>query len=54
MSLTRRELAEFACCSPENVIMTLSKWQTDKIIDLSKKQINITDIEKLKLISKIG
>ncbi|MBI4647160.1 MAG: Crp/Fnr family transcriptional regulator [Bacteroidia bacterium] len=54
LSLTRKELAEFACCSPENVIMTLSKWQTEKIIDMSKKHFEIINIEKLKHISKIG
>jgi CRP-like cAMP-binding protein len=54
LSLTRKELAEFACCSPENVIMTLSKWHTEKIIDMSKKNFEIKDIEKLKHISKIG
>ena len=54
LSLTRKELSEFACCSPENVIMTLSKWQTEKIIDMSKKHFKIINIEKLKHISKIG
>jgi CRP-like cAMP-binding protein len=54
LSLTRKELAEFAGCSTENVIMTLSKWQTEKLIIMDGKQIEITDIEKLKHISKIG
>ncbi len=54
LTLTRKELAEFACCSPENVIMTLSKWQSEKIIDMSKKNFEIKDVEKLKHISKIG
>jgi CRP/FNR family transcriptional regulator len=54
LSLTRKELAEFAGCSTENVIMTLSKWQTEKLIKLEGKQIEITDLEKLKHISKIG
>ena len=54
LSLTRKELAEFACCSPENVIMTLSKWQTEKIIEMNGKRLEIKNIEKLKLISKIG
>jgi CRP/FNR family transcriptional regulator, polysaccharide utilization system transcription regulator len=54
LSLTRKELAEFAGCSTENVIMTLSKWQNEKIIKIEGKQIEITDIEKLKHISKIG
>jgi len=54
LSLTRKELSEFACCSTEKVIMTLSKWQTEKIIDMSKKHFEIINIEKLKHISKIG
>lgn len=53
-SLTRKEIAEFACCSPENVIMTLSKWQTEKIIAITKKHIDIKNIEKLKHISRVG
>ncbi len=54
LSVTRKEIAEFACCSHENVIMTLSKWQTENIISISKKQFEIIDMERLKYISKIG
>lgn len=54
LSLTRKEIAEFAGCSTENVIMTLSKWQNEKIVSLEGKAIAINDIDKLKLISKIG
>ena len=54
LHLTRKELAEFAGCSTENVIMTLSKWQTEGIIATDGKQIEITNLEKLKYISKIG
>lgn len=54
LSLTRKELAEFASCSTENVIMTLSKWHEEKIIILDGKTIEIKDFAKLKLISKIG
>ncbi|MDR1877947.1 MAG: Crp/Fnr family transcriptional regulator [Bacteroidales bacterium] len=54
LSLTRKELAEFACCSVENVIMTLSRWQHEKIIVITGKQIEITDMKKLQQISKIG
>ncbi len=54
LSLTRKELAEFACCSQENVIMTLSRWQNEKIIKVSGKHFEIKKIEKLKQISKIG
>ena len=54
LSLTRKEIAEYAGCSTENVIMTLSKWQNEKIVTLEGKTIGINDIERLKHISKIG
>ncbi|MDR1666805.1 MAG: Crp/Fnr family transcriptional regulator [Bacteroidales bacterium] len=54
LSLTRKELAEFACCSVENIIMTLSKWQQEGIISISGKKMEIIDMNKLKQISKIG
>jgi CRP-like cAMP-binding protein len=54
LSLTRKEIAEFAGCSTENVIMTLSKWQTEKIVLIDGKKIEIKDLDKLKYISKIG
>jgi CRP-like cAMP-binding protein len=54
LSLTRKEIAEFAGCSTENVIMTLSRWQTEKIISLEGKEVEIIDIDKLSYISKIG
>lgn len=54
LSLTRKELAEFACCASENLITTLTKWQNEKIIESDKKQFSILDMDKLKLISRIG
>jgi CRP-like cAMP-binding protein len=54
LSLTRKEMAEFAGCSTENVIMTLSKWQNEGIVSIEGKKIEIIDMEKLKYISKIG
>ncbi len=54
LNLTRKEIAEFAGCAPENVIMTLSKWQNEKIVEIEGKRINIIDIDKLRYISKIG
>ncbi len=54
LSLTRKEIAEFAGCSTENVIMTLSRWQNEKIIAMKGKKMEIIDIEKLHYISKIG
>jgi len=41
LSLTRKELAEFAGCSTENIISSEAKY------------FEISDIEKLKYISKI-
>ena len=54
LSLTRKEISEYACCSVENVIMTLSKWQHEGIVSASGKNFDILDIDKLKIISKIG
>jgi len=54
LTLTRRELAEFAGCSTENVIMTLSKWQNENVIAAEGKQLQIIDMERLKHISKIA
>jgi len=54
LSLTRKELAEFAGCSTENVIMTLSRWQTDQIIAMEGKKFEILDLAKLQYISRIG
>ena len=54
LPVTRKEMSEFACCSPENVIMTLSRWHTEKIINICNKQIEITNVEKLRQISKMG
>jgi CRP/FNR family transcriptional regulator, polysaccharide utilization system transcription regulator len=54
LTLTRKELAEFSSCSPENVIMTLSRWQKEQIIRCTGKEVEIIDMKKLKLISKNG
>ena len=54
LSLTRKELSEYACCSVENVIMTLSKWQQEGIVSTSGKNFDIINMDKLKIISKIG
>ena len=54
LSLTRKELAEFACCSVENIIMTLSKWQQEGVVSQNGKNLEIIDINKLRYISKLG
>jgi CRP-like cAMP-binding protein len=52
--LTRKEIAEFAGCSTENVIHTLSKFHREGIIEISGKSVHILDAERLKRISKVG
>jgi CRP/FNR family transcriptional regulator, polysaccharide utilization system transcription regulator len=54
MSLTRKEIAEFAGCSTENVINTLSKFHREAIIAVTGKRIEILDAERLERISKTG
>lgn len=54
LSLTRKEIAEFVGCSTENVIMTLSRWQTEKIISIEGEKFEILNPEKLQYIRKIG
>ena len=53
-TIMRREIAEFAACSPENVITTLSKLRKEGIINLTRKAIIIKDFDKLRAISKNG
>ncbi len=52
--LSRKEIADFAACSHENAITTLSKFNKEGLITLRSKKIIINDIEKLYAISKIG
>jgi CRP/FNR family transcriptional regulator, polysaccharide utilization system transcription regulator len=52
--LSRKEIAEFAACSYENVIITLSRFNKEGIITLDGRKIIINDIEKLNIISKRG
>jgi CRP-like cAMP-binding protein len=52
--ITRKELAEFAACSHENVITTLSRFNKEGILTLEGKRIIINDLNKLKEISKRG
>ncbi|MFT3737445.1 MAG: Crp/Fnr family transcriptional regulator [Breznakibacter sp.] len=53
-TLSRKEIAEFAACSHENVISTLSKLNKEGIITLEGKKIIINDLQKLYEISKRG
>jgi CRP-like cAMP-binding protein len=53
-TISRKEIAEFAACSHENVITTLSRFKKDGIIDLEGKKIIIKNFEGLTEISKKG
>ncbi|MEI7664229.1 MAG: Crp/Fnr family transcriptional regulator [Bacteroidota bacterium] len=54
LSLSRKEIAEFAGCSTENVIHTLSKFHREGIIQVIGKKIVILDTGRLERISKLG
>jgi CRP/FNR family transcriptional regulator, polysaccharide utilization system transcription regulator len=54
LTLTRKEVSEFAGCSQENVIHTFSKFHKEGLIRINGKDIEILDFEKLAKISKTG
>jgi CRP-like cAMP-binding protein len=54
LSLTRKEISEYAGCSTENVIHTLSKFHREGIIGLQGKNVQILDLARLETISKVG
>lgn len=54
LTITRKELSEFASCSQENVIHTLSRFNREGLIRLNSKQIEILDMAKLENISRFG
>ena len=53
-TISRKEIAEFAACSHENVITTLSRFKKDGIVELEGKKIIIKDFIGLTEISKRG
>lgn len=53
-TLTRKEIAEFAACSHENVISVLSTYNKEGLIAFEGRKIIIKDLNKLKEISKNG
>ena len=53
-TLTRKEIAEFAACSHENVISVLSTYNREGLISFVGRKIIINDLNKLKEISKNG
>ena len=54
LSLTRKELSEFAGISEINFISTLKKFEKDGIVVADCKEIEIVKKEQLELISKLG
>jgi CRP/FNR family transcriptional regulator len=54
ISFTKKEISEFAACSHENVITTLSKMSKEGIISFEGKVLEIKDLKKLIEISKHG
>jgi len=54
LTITRKEIAEFAGCSQENVIHTLTKFHKEGIIRSEGKSIEIIEMEKLIQISQVG
>ena len=54
LTLTRKELSEFAGCSQENIINTLSRFHKDGIICTNVKIIEILDKSRLAEISRFG
>lgn len=54
LSLTRKELSEFAGISEINFITTLKKFEKDGIVNTNCKIIEIINKQQLELISKLG
>lgn len=54
LPLTRKEIAQFAGCSTENVINTLRKFGEEGIIRINGKEIGILDEEALLWICRMG
>ncbi len=52
LTLTRKEISEFASCSHENVITTLSRLNKEGVIAVTGKKIKIKNVKKLYEISK--
>jgi len=54
LDITRKELAELAGMSTENVIRILKQFQKDKLISLDGKTFGIIDRDGLRKICSIG
>jgi CRP-like cAMP-binding protein len=53
-TMSRKEIAEFAACSHENVISVLSAYNKEGLVRFEGKKIIILDLDKLKAISRNG
>ena len=54
LSLTRKEIAELACMSTENVIKILKKFREDELIEIQGKTFTIKNYDLLEKISECG
>ncbi len=54
LDLTRKELAELAGMSTENVIRILKKFQDEKLIIMKGKNVELTDLDALQKICDLG
>ncbi|MGC9331748.1 MAG: Crp/Fnr family transcriptional regulator [Bacteroidales bacterium] len=54
LPVTRKEIAEYAGVSTENIIRGLSEFRKDKLIRISGKEIEILEPERLKRIANYG
>lgn len=54
LPVSRKEIAEFIEMTTENVIRVLSEFRKDNIIRIYTKTIEITDLDKLQIISSLG
>ncbi len=54
LDLTRKELAELAGMSTENVIRILKKFQDDKVVVMKGKHIHLNDLNALQKICDLG
>lgn len=54
LDLTRKELAELAGMSTENVIRILKKFQDEKLIIMKGKNVELTDLNALQKICDLG
>jgi CRP-like cAMP-binding protein len=54
LPVSRKEIADYISMSTANVIRTISDFKKDGIIKVDGKTIEIVDIEKLEIISRLG